>query len=341
MTKQILTALLLLILAGASAPAQPAGSLDLEAANRIVDGYARHAVERLPRDWRESVEEEMRQSPPRVEAEGLYQMLLPGGIIGFEYDAEGRRLHCYVVIHKLRQEMSMWGLDWQGIQTALDKAVAAGVETGGGQVVWDPVAKGFFLQRTYSEEPRSKRQTIRELDRLLATGERWFREHYLEAVQAHVATLAPPASATGRDGELAVTIVLTHDKRYQDLWRKPPGQRQPHLVSRREFLPGEEVWALALFRGAGPDDEGLFRYKAQYTFVYPDGGVHGSPVGNLWWSEPPPGDHLQMSELRAAIEIGDDTPPGDYVAAIKACDATLDRCVTAQTPFRVVAGAAP
>ena len=75
--------------------------------------------------------------------------------------------------------------------------------------------------------------------------------------------------------------------------------------------------------------------------VYPDGTPHGSPVGNLWWSEPPPADHLQMSELRAAIEIGDDTPPGDYVAAIKACDAASDRCMTAKTPFRVLAGPAP
>ena len=334
-------ALAALLAAVVPASAQPAGTVDLAAANRMVTSYARHALAKLPPDWRRAEEEKWRESPPRVDAEGVYQMLLPDGMIGFEYDAPGRRLLCYAVIHKPRQEMTLWGLDRHGLQTALDQAVAAGVDTGGGELIWDPEAKGFFLRRTFSEEPKNARRMLREMDRLQAAGEKWFRKHYLEAVQAHVATLAPPASATGRDGELEVTIVLTHDKRYQDLWRHPPGHRQPHLVSRREFSPGDEVWALALFRGAQPDEGGLFRYKAQYTFVYPDGTPHGSPVGNLWWSEPPPADHLQMSEMRAAIEIGDDTPPGDYLAAIKACDAALERCVTAQTPFRVMAGPAP
>jgi hypothetical protein len=267
--------------------------------------------------------------------------MAPGGHIAFEYDAENRRLHCWAKIQKLRREMTFWGLDWRGIKTALDRAVAAGVGTGGGEVVWDPVAKGFFLRRTYAKAPGSTKRMVKDLDRLLAAGEKWFRKHYREALEAHVERLAPPTSATARDGELELTIVLTHDKRYQDLWRKPPGALQPQLVSQRDFGPGQEVWALALFRGARPDAEGMFRYQAQYTFIYPDSTSHGSPVGNLWWSQPPPADHLQMSEFKAAIEIGDDTPPGDYVAAIKACDAATDRCVTAQTPFRVVAGSGP
>ncbi len=336
--KATIAALLILLAADSPAPAQPAGTIDLAAANRMLDSYTRHALSKLPRDWRKVEEERMRESPPHIDADGIYQIMVPEGMIGFEYDAESQRLLCYAVIPKPRQEMTLWGLDRHGLQTALDRAVAAGVDTGGGELIWDDEAKGFFLRRAFSEEPRTTRRMIREMDRLLAAGERWFRKHYLEAVKAHVETLAPPASATGRDGELEVTILLTHDKRYQDLWRKPPGHRQPHLVSRREFAPGEEVWALALFRGAAADEQGLFRFKAQYTFVYPDGIPHGSPVGNLWWSEPPPAGHLQMSELRAAIEISDATPPGDYVAAIKACDPSLERCVTAETPFRVVAG---
>ena len=69
-----------------------------------------------------------------------------------------------------------------------------------------------------------------------------------------------------------------------------------------------------------------------------NGSEHGSPVGNLWWSQPPPADYLQMSELRAAIAIGPDPPPGDYQARIKACEPSLERCVTAATPFRVLPG---
>ena len=333
---------LLILLAGATPSlGEPTGGLDLAAANRIVDGYTRHAMAKLPRAWREAEEEKMRRNPPRIEAGGVFQILVPAGEIAFEYDAEKQLLHADAKIHKLRRDYTMWGLGWQGIKTALDRAAAAGAPTGGGEVFWDPVAKGFFLRRTVTEEPRRFRHLARQLDRLLAAGESWFREHYLKAVQSYVETLAPPASATGRDGDLAVTILLTPDKRYQDLWRQPPGKAQPRVVTISEFTPGQEVWALALFTGAQPDAEGQFRYQAQYTFVYPDGSPHGSPVGNLWWSEPPPADHLQMSELRAAIEIGDDTPPGDYVAAIKACGAVHGRCVTAQTPFRVVAGAAP
>lgn len=335
-----LPAVLLLLAVGAPAGSQPAGSIDLAAANRIVDGYARHVMSSLPRAWRKAEEEKMRTDPPRIDGGGVFQILAPGGHIAFEYDADNLLLHADAKIHKMRREMSNWGLDWRGIKAALDKAVAAGAPTGGGEVHWDPVAKGFFLRRTYAREPAGTRQLVRELDRLLATGEKWFRKHYLEAVQAHVATLAPPASATGRDGDLELTIVLTNDKRYQDLWRKPPGGSQPRLVSLRDFSPGQEVWALALFRGARPDETGLLRYQAQYTFVYPDGAAHASPVGNLWWSEPPPADHLQMSELRAAIDVDETTPPGDYVAAVKACDAASDRCLTAQTPFRVIAGPA-
>lgn len=336
MSKKTRSAVVLALLLAAPVPTRAAG-IDLEAANRLVGDYFRHIVEGLPRDWRRAEEEKMRTDPPRIEAGGIFQITAPAGQLAFEYDAANRLLHCYAVIHKPRQEMTMWGLDRQGIQTALDRAVAAGAPTGGGELIWDAEAAGFFLRRTFSDEPRSSRQMTRELDRLLAAGEAWFRQRYREALESYVETLAPPASATGRDGELAVTILLTHDKRYQDLWRKPAGALQPRVVTVSEFTAGQEVWALALFTGARPDAEGLFRYKAQYSFVYPDGSEHGSPVGNLWWSEPPPADHLQMSEMRAAIEVTDTTQPGDYLARIKACDAALERCVTAQTPFRVVA----
>lgn len=328
------TATLLLLLAAAP-PAVGSEGISLEAANQIVDSYARHALSQLPPDWRRAEEERLREEPPRITDGGVYQIMSPAGHVGFEYDAANRQLHGYSVIHKPRQEFPRIGLSREEILAALEAAAAAGVDTGGGEVVWDDEAKGFFLRRTWSEPPRSTRRMSREVDRLQAAGERWFRGHYLEAVLARVEAMAPPASATGRREGFEVTILLTPDKRYQDLWRGP-GKARPRVVTRSVFRPGEDVWALALFSGATPDADGQVRLKAQYSFVYPDGSVHASPVGNLWWSTPPE-DERQMSELRAAIEVGDGTPPGDYAARVMVCDPPGQECVTAETPFRVVA----
>jgi hypothetical protein len=198
------------------------------------------------------------------------------------------------------------------------------------------VAKGFFLRRTYSDPPKSPRQMAAQLDRLMAAGEKWSREHYLQAVLDHARTLRPPPTATGRDGAFQATIVLTPDPRYQDQWRRPPGAIQPQLVSRSDFRLGQEVWALALFSGETAAEEGQLRLEAQYSFIYPDGSQHGSQVGKLWWSAPPPADHLQMSEFRSAIELGPDMPTGDYLARIKVCNPVSQRCVTAESPFRVL-----
>ncbi len=332
------TSTLLLVLAATPAAAAP-GGIDLATANRLVDGYARHALSQLPADWRRAEEERLREQPPRITAGGVYQILSPAGHVGFEFDGERQRLHAYSVIHKPRQEYPRIGLSREKIQAALEAAVAAGVDTGGGQVVWDEEARGFFLRRTWSEPPPSARQLNRDVDRLQAAGERWFREHYLAAVLARVGAMAPPPSATGRRDGLEVTILLTPDKRYQDLWRGP-GRARPKVVTRSEFYPGQDVWALALFSGARADADGQVRLRAQYTFVYPDGSEHASPVGNLWWSTPPE-EERQMSELTAAIEVGDGTPPGDYAARVMACDPQGQECVTAETPFRVVAEPAP
>lgn len=315
-----------------------AGTVDLATANRLVDGYARHVLTRLPRAWREEQERRLRDDPPRIDADGVFQIMAPAGLVAFEYDAAGQRLHCDAVIQKVRQECTRFGLCREEILAVLERAAAAGLDTGGGELFWDPVAEGFFLRRTYSEPPRSLRRMARELDRLMAAGERWFRRHYLAAILDHVERLAPPESAIGQNGDFEVTIVLTPDLRYQDLWRGPGPRPQPRVISRREFARGDEVWALALFSGGGMETDGELRLEAQYVFVYPDGSEHGSPVGNLWWSEPPPPDRLQMSELRAAIELDEDAPLGDYRVRIQVCEPTLVRCVTAETPFRVRAG---
>lgn len=340
-TRPLLATILLLLAFATPTWAQvgesPAGTVDLAAANRLVDSYARHVLAQLPREWREQEEKRMRDAPPRIDAGGVYQLMSPAGVLAFEYDASGQRLFCDALVHKLRDDYPRIGLSREEIQAALEGAEAAGIDTGGGEVFYDPVATAFFIRRTYVDPPDDLDRMRAELDRLTAAGERWFREHYLAAVLGHAETLRPPPTATGRDGDLRVTIVLTPDKRYQDLWRRPPAASQPQLVSRSRFTRGQEVWALALFSGATPETDGDVRLKAQYSFVYPDGTVHGSPVGNLWWSSPPPADHLQMSELRAAITLGPDAPSGDYRALLKVCEPSLERCVTAETPFRVEA----
>jgi hypothetical protein len=311
---------------------QPAG-LGLAAANRLLAEYTQHVAARLPARWRQAEEQRMRQEPPRIDPPGIYQLTGPAGQIAFEYDVDAGRLLCSAKIHKIRREYPLVGLTVDELRAGLDHAVAAGVDTGGGELVWDPEAQGFFLRRAYSRPPKTMRQMARDLDRLTDVGEKWFRKHYLEAVLAQAERMRPPESATGRQEDLRLTIVLTPDKRYQDLWRRPPGAVQPQLVTRAEFRRGEEVWALALFSGAAADGDGLVRLQAQYSFVYPNGEEHGSPVGNLWAAEAPPRDHLQMSEFRAALELDADKLPGRYLVRIKACDPSLQRCLTAETPF--------
>jgi hypothetical protein len=203
-------------------------------------------------------------------------------------------------------------------------------------VVYDPVSDGFFLHRVYTRPPKSSRQMIRQLDRLTAAGEEWSRKHYLPAVLSHARTLRPPARATARDGEFEVTLVLTPDVRYQDLWDRPPGAIQPQLVSRSELIRGQEVWALALFSGATAGDDGSARFEAQFSFVYPSGEEAGSKVFMLWDGPPPPAEHLQMADTRASIELGADKALGDYLARLKVCNLFTQRCVTAESPFRVL-----
>jgi len=317
------------------------GGIDLETANRIVTQYARHVLSELPRDWREAEEAKWKSDPPRIDAQGIYQLKGPKGNIAFEYDADGKRLLCWSLIHKPREAYPRIGLTRDEILEALRQAGAKGVDTGGGTVTLDPDSNGFFLLRVYDEPPKSAKQLTKELDRLTAAGEKWFRKHYLEAVLRHAESMRPPASATARDGDFAVTLVLSPDKRYHELWHRPPGAVQPQLVTRSKYVRGEEVWAMSLFKGATPGEDGSVRIEAQYSFVYPDGQEAGSKPFVLWEGAPPPVDHLQMVEDRAAIELGDDMLLGDYVARIKVCDPRTQRCVTAETPFRLVPDSEP
>lgn len=315
----------------------PAGIIDLETANRIVGGYARHLLSRLPRDRRQQEEKRWRDDPPRLTPGGIYQLNGPGGRLAFEHDAEHQRLLCWAVIQRIRRQYPLIGLTREEILTALERAAAAGVSTGGGEVAYEPISDGFFLRRAYEHPPKNARRMARELDRLVSAGEKWTRTHYLRAVLGHAETLRPPASATARDGDFEVTLVLTPDPRYHELWHRPPGAVQPQLVSRSEYGQGQEVWAMALFSGAIADADGSARFEAQFSFVYPNGEEAGSKVFTFWDGPPPPAGHLQIVEERAAIELGPDKLLGDYLARIKVCNVTTQRCVTAEAPFRVLA----
>ncbi len=90
-------------------------------------------------------------------------------------------------------------------------------------------------------------------------------------------------------------------------------------------------------RGASPGEDGSVKLEAQYSFVYPSGEVAGSKVFMLWEGFPPPADHLQMVDTKASIELGAEKSLGDYLARVKVCNVLTKRCVTAESPFRVLA----
>ena len=84
--------------------------------------------------------------------------------------------------------------------------------------------------------------------------------------------------------------------------------------------------------------DGSARFEAQYSFVYPNGKEAGSKVFMFWDGPPPPAKHLQIVENRVSIEIDADKPLGEYLARVKVCNVSNERCVVAVHPFRVLAG---
>jgi hypothetical protein len=333
--------LLILILAAlvvqATAQEPETGTIDLDTASRLVADYIGHVVSRLPRDWRRQEEQRWKEEPPGLrDSGGIYQFTGPDGHIAFEHDAETRRLLAYSLVFKPREEYPRIGLTREEILTGLKRAVASGVDTGGGELIFEPESGGFFLMRAYSEPPESPRRLQRDLDRLMASGEGWFREHYLEAVLAHAETMRPPPSATVKDGDFELTLLLTPDIRYHELWKHSVAVK-PQLVSRPDYTRGQEVWTMALFTGAAAGPEGTARYEAQFSFVYPNGEAAGSQVFVLWDGPPPTDDTRQTVEKKASIELGEDMEAGDYMARVKACNAHTGRCVEAVSPFRLLA----
>ena len=316
---------------------QPRGSFDLAAANRIVDHYFRHVLSTLPRDWRQAEEKKIRTKPPRLGPNGLFQINGPAGVLAFEHDAENGRLICWVVVHKVRGEYPPIGLTREEILTALQKGAARGISTGGGEMVYDPVSDGFFVRRDYLEPPKDMKRMVRELDRLTAAGEKWSRQHYLQAVLSHAETMRPPASATARNQGFRATLALTPDIRYRDLWDRPPGAVMPQLVTRPELEIGGTIFAPIFFSGATAGPNGRARVEAELSVDYPDGKPAAWGFDALLWNAvAPPAGHLQFGTTTRSFTFPAGEPLGRYRVRARVCDVASDRCVSLEHPLQLL-----
>lgn len=106
-----------------------------------------------------------------------------GGCLWFEWEPETGCLLWWAKIHNLRAS-----IDPTPLLQALEAAVAAGEDTGGGQLVWHSPSRGFFLRKRVTEYPGTdpaRREVLAdEVDRLAAAGLRWLEGRYREILLA-------------------------------------------------------------------------------------------------------------------------------------------------------------
>jgi len=105
-----------------------------------------------------------------------------GGCLWFEWAPETGHLLWWAKIHNLRAEM-----DHTPLLQALEAAVAAGEDTGGGQLVWHGPSRGFFLRKIVTEyptDPARRDALVAEVDRLAEAGLRWLEGRYREILLA-------------------------------------------------------------------------------------------------------------------------------------------------------------
>ncbi len=96
-----------------------------------------------------------------------------------------------------------------------------------------------------------------EKSRVMKTGERWRRQHFLPALDEFYARHAPPASAAARSGDFRATLVLAEDKAaFQDVRDRPTMTREPAIRTLDHVTVGEPVHAFVLFSGCVPDAAG-------------------------------------------------------------------------------------
>lgn len=118
----------------------------------------------------------------------------PDGCLFFEFEPETGQLHWWAKIHNLRAQ-----LDHRPLLEALEQAVQAGEDTGGGTLTWHAPSRGFFLRRSYSgfpgDTPAALDAHALEVDRLAAAGLRWLEGRYRELLLAWYARQASHTSA--------------------------------------------------------------------------------------------------------------------------------------------------
>jgi hypothetical protein len=315
------------------------GSIDLAVANSTIDSYMRHVVTTLPKRWREAEEEKLRKDPPRIEAGGIYQIRGPGGTIALEHDEENQRLLCYALIHKLRHEFPYVGLSQQEILTALKIRAAKGGPTGGGELIYEPESNGFYLYKAYLEPPKDARKMAKDLNRLTAAAEKWFRSLYLEAMQSHAETLAPPATATASHEIFRATIVLTPDLRYAKEWDRPHMAPRPFLVTRSQVTRDKEFHVLVLFTGPLAGNNGRAIVEADVSIFYPDGSQVGKTTHLRLWEGPRPrAGNLQIGVTNLSAALDAREPLGRYTVRAEVCDRIMNRCVDLEHPLHLIDG---
>ncbi len=322
----------------ASAGAADSEGIDLATANRMLGDYAAHVLKQLPADWRRAVKEQIRENPPKVTAEGVYQLDSPNGRIAFEYDAENGLLLCDAFVHKFRgRPHAVFGLSRAEVVAALEAEAERGTSTGGGAVFLDTVADGIFLRRAYGEEVPARR-LAKELDLLTKAGEAWSYEHYLQAAKRYAATLKPPKSATARAGDFEVTLVLTQDPSTMEAWNTAPGSKMPDPITRSRVEQGRPMIAVVLFSGATVSAGGRARVEGKFHADYPNGEPAAWNLQQVHWDRPvaPPAGHVQHAERNVTLTFDARQPLGTYLIRGEVCDVGSGHCVEIEHPFELV-----
>ncbi len=273
------------------------GSIELTEANALLKVYAAHMVDQQPRDLRKA----WRGQPDRVKLNehGLFALTGVDGRVVIEYLPESKTLRCLSSIYSFRGVVRPW------VFRALREAVASGVSTNGAELIYDPVSKAIFVRETFLESPVSKKAFIKTCDRVMKTGERWRRKHFLPALNAFYARHAPPASATARSEDFRATLVLAEDKAaFQDVWDRPTTAKEPAIWTLDHVVVGEPAYAFVLFSGCAPDAAGRCPLVASIEILRPDGSsLVNVPDIPLWNAPPPPVKHLQIAEQSLEIVV--------------------------------------
>ncbi len=306
------------------------GSIELTEANVLLNTYAAHMVDQQPQDLRQAWKGQLGQV--KINEHGFYALTGVDGRIVIEYRPESKTLRCLSMIHSFRSVVRPW------VFRALQEAAAGGVSLNGTELCYDLVSKAVFVFEMFAESPVRKKDFINTCDRVMKTGERWMREHFLPAQNAFFARHAPPDTATARSEDVRATLVLAEDKAgFRDVWDRPTTARLPAIWTLDHVVAGEPAFAFVLFSGCVPDAAGLCSLMASLDILRPDGSsLMSAPDINIWNGPPPPVEHLQIAEQSLEISIDKKEPLGTYHIRGKVCNQGTQRCVEFSLPFELV-----